>query len=208
VLPKLRCASAFAGLIYISVAWTTNNASAVTAEVAKKCSALTAKAFPPRVIGNPAAGSAVGMRLFEPCMPRPAKKPPGAPAGFTRSSTTAFASWHRGTSQACGSSPATDKLRRSLPHDCRRSRELACTVMFIDGKAIVVDKTGLSVFDLIRSRQHDRTAVLYALELIELDGEDLRASGRASQRAGPFWMRHRKSDGSSRCCELCALIRP
>jgi hypothetical protein len=60
VLAKLRCASEFAGLIYISVAWTTNNASAVTAEVAKKCSALTAKAFPPRVIGNPAAGNALG----------------------------------------------------------------------------------------------------------------------------------------------------
>jgi hypothetical protein len=38
-----------------------HNASAVTAEVAKKCSALTAKAFPPRVIGNPAAGSAKGL---------------------------------------------------------------------------------------------------------------------------------------------------
>ena len=60
MLAKLRFASALAGLIYISVAWTTNNASAVTAEVAKKCSALTAKAFPPRVIGNPAAGSTKG----------------------------------------------------------------------------------------------------------------------------------------------------
>jgi ATP-dependent DNA ligase len=47
--------------------------------------------------------------------------------------------------------------------------------MFIDGEAIVVDKTGLSVFDLIRSRQHDRAAVLYAFDPIELDGEDLRA---------------------------------
>ena len=60
VSAKLRFASALAGLIYISIAWTTNNASAVTAEVAKKCSALTAKAFPPRAIGNPAAGNAVG----------------------------------------------------------------------------------------------------------------------------------------------------
>jgi hypothetical protein len=50
----------FAGLNCIAVASTTNNASAVTADVAKKCSALTAKAFPPRVIGNPAAGSANG----------------------------------------------------------------------------------------------------------------------------------------------------
>jgi hypothetical protein len=38
----------------------TNGASAITVELAKKCEALTIKAFPPRVIGNPAAGSAKG----------------------------------------------------------------------------------------------------------------------------------------------------
>jgi hypothetical protein len=36
------------------------DASAITVEVAKKCQALTAKAYPPRVVGNPAAGSAKG----------------------------------------------------------------------------------------------------------------------------------------------------
>jgi hypothetical protein len=34
--------------------------SAVTIEVAKTCQTLTEKAFPPRQIGNPAAGSAKG----------------------------------------------------------------------------------------------------------------------------------------------------
>ena len=38
----------------------TSGASAITVELAKKCEALTAKAFPPRVIGNPAAGRAKG----------------------------------------------------------------------------------------------------------------------------------------------------
>jgi hypothetical protein len=38
----------------------TGNAFALTAEVAKKCEALTAKAFPHRVPGNPAAGSSKG----------------------------------------------------------------------------------------------------------------------------------------------------
>jgi hypothetical protein len=37
-----------------------DNASAISAELARKCSALTAKAFPPRVVGNPASGSAKG----------------------------------------------------------------------------------------------------------------------------------------------------
>jgi hypothetical protein len=36
------------------------NAQAISAEVAKKCKILRAKQFPPRQIGNPAAGSAYG----------------------------------------------------------------------------------------------------------------------------------------------------
>ncbi|MGL3111376.1 hypothetical protein [Bradyrhizobium sp. BR 1432] len=35
-------------------------ASAITAEVARTCDAAMAKAFPPRQIGNPAAGSTKG----------------------------------------------------------------------------------------------------------------------------------------------------
>lgn len=51
----------------------TTEAPAVTAEVAKACSLLLAKAFPPREPGNPAAGSSVGSpaeqrRYFAKCL--------------------------------------------------------------------------------------------------------------------------------------------
>jgi hypothetical protein len=36
------------------------SAGAISVEVAKKCNALLAKQFPPRELGNPAAGSAKG----------------------------------------------------------------------------------------------------------------------------------------------------
>jgi ATP-dependent DNA ligase len=45
---------------------------------------------------------------------------------------------------------------------------------FIDGEAIVVDRNGLSVFDLLRYRQHDGAAVLCAFDLLELEGRDFR----------------------------------
>jgi ATP-dependent DNA ligase len=45
---------------------------------------------------------------------------------------------------------------------------------FIDGEAIVVDESGLAVFELIRYRQHDHAAVLCAFDLIELDSKDMR----------------------------------
>jgi ATP-dependent DNA ligase len=40
----------------------------------------------------------------------------------------------------------------------------------IDGEAIVVDQGGLSIFDLLRYRQHDHTATFWAFDLLELDG--------------------------------------
>jgi ATP-dependent DNA ligase len=44
----------------------------------------------------------------------------------------------------------------------------------IDGEAVVLGPDGLSRFEELRRRQAARTAVLYAFDLIEHDGEDLR----------------------------------
>jgi hypothetical protein len=48
------------GSLGLIAGFATEAASAVSVEVAKKCEALTAKAYPPREVGNPAAGSAKG----------------------------------------------------------------------------------------------------------------------------------------------------
>ena len=47
-------------LLFFAAGPMTTGASAITAELAKKCHTLTDKAFPPRQIGNPASGSAKG----------------------------------------------------------------------------------------------------------------------------------------------------
>jgi hypothetical protein len=49
-----------AAMLFVAIGLMTTGASAVTAEVAKRCESLTAKAFPPRETGNPAAGSSKG----------------------------------------------------------------------------------------------------------------------------------------------------
>jgi hypothetical protein len=56
VQTKLIIGTVFLALICLSCALPQRSALAITAEVAKKCSALTAKVYPPRVVGNPAAG--------------------------------------------------------------------------------------------------------------------------------------------------------
>jgi hypothetical protein len=57
---NLRIGGVLAVLACIAFGCMTGSASAITAQLAKKCQALTTKAFPPRVPGNPAAGSAKG----------------------------------------------------------------------------------------------------------------------------------------------------
>jgi hypothetical protein len=50
----------YPALLLFAVGPMATGASAITADVAKKCETLMAKAFPPRQAGNPAAGSAKG----------------------------------------------------------------------------------------------------------------------------------------------------
>ena len=61
----------------VAIVWvsclTADSSAAVTAEVARKCQALKQRAFPPREIGNPAAGSdkgtgAVQAAFFRKCV--------------------------------------------------------------------------------------------------------------------------------------------
>jgi bifunctional non-homologous end joining protein LigD len=53
----------------------------------------------------------------------------------------------------------------------------------IDGEAVVIGPNGLSRFDDLRRRESVRTAILYAFDLIEHDGEDLRARAFLDRKA-------------------------
>jgi hypothetical protein len=57
---RLKFGCAMTALSCIVLGSVPDRVSAITAEVARKCNALTAKQFPPREPGNPAAGSAKG----------------------------------------------------------------------------------------------------------------------------------------------------
>ena len=57
---SLKFGRAMLVLVGLALSLAPNVASAITAEVARKCHTLTAAQFPPRLSGNPAAGSAKG----------------------------------------------------------------------------------------------------------------------------------------------------
>jgi bifunctional non-homologous end joining protein LigD len=86
----------------------------------------------------------------------------------------------------------------------------------LDGEAIAVDANGLSVFNLIRYRQHDRTVTLCAFDLLELDGEDMRRMPLELRKAtlkgllrrthpGVAFNQHFEADGAIVCRQACAL---
>jgi bifunctional non-homologous end joining protein LigD len=44
----------------------------------------------------------------------------------------------------------------------------------IDRVAVVSDERGIADFEQLHSREHDKSALLWAFDLLELNGEDLR----------------------------------
>ena len=52
-----------------------------------------------------------------------------------------------------------------------RLRSHSC---IIDGKAVACDDNGVTLFNRVRYRHHDESIFLYAFDLIELNGDDLR----------------------------------
>ena len=87
----------------------------------------------------------------------------------------------------------------------------------IDGEAVVLcPKTGLSLFDRFHSGRHDREVILYAFDLIELNGDDLRreplevrkatlTSLLTKTRAGIRINEHIEADGATVFRHACRL---
>jgi ATP-dependent DNA ligase len=71
------------------------------------------------------------------------------------------------------SRPGNDLARRFplIVETLARLRSRSC---IIDGEAVACDDNGVASFNLIRYRHHDDSTFLYAFDLIELNGDDLR----------------------------------
>jgi ATP-dependent DNA ligase len=82
-----------------------------------------------------------------------------------------------------------------FPRIAEAISKLSVASCLIDGEAIVIGTTGLSVFDLLRYRQHDRAAILCAFDLIELDGKDLRRKALEERKHALANLLYRERDG-------------
>ena len=115
------------------------------------------------------------VRLVEPCLPSPAKRPPAGPNWLHEIKHDGFRIMARRDS-------AGVRLFTRNGHDFTTRFPLAAAAVaalpgrsfLIDGEAICTDERGLAVFELIRRARNGGAAVLCAFDLIELEGEDLR----------------------------------
>ena len=115
---------------------------------------------------------------FEPCLPRLAKAPPARPGWIHEIK-------HDGFRILAKRDASRVRLITRNGYDfSERSPLIVAAVAAlpsrnccIDGEAIARDENGLSVFEMIRWRQHDRAVTLCAFDLLELDGNDVRRKG-------------------------------
>jgi bifunctional non-homologous end joining protein LigD len=65
-------------------------------------------------------------------------------------------------------------LTRRFPLIAEALARLRSRSVILDGEAVACDDKGMASFDRIRYRRHDATVFLYAFDLMELNGDDLR----------------------------------
>jgi bifunctional non-homologous end joining protein LigD len=93
---------------------------------------------------------------------------------------------------------------------------LAHPLVHHHGEAVACDDDGLTVFDRIRYRRYDGKVFLYAFDLIELDGDDLRREPLDVRKAtlrsllvktgpGPRWNEHIEGDGETIFGHACKI---
>ena len=154
---------------------------------------------------------------FEPCLPRLAKAPPAGSGWLHEIKHDGFRIIARrdGERVRLFTRNGYDFGER-FPLIVAAVEALPANSCVVDGEAIGCDERGLSVFEMIRWRQHDNSVSLCAFDLMELDGEDLRREPIEVRKAtlkgllrrarpGVAFNRHFEVEGTVVYEQACAL---
>ena len=110
-----------------------------------------------------------------PCLPTKAQEPPSGPMWLHEIKHDGFRVIARKDDKRVRlySRPGNDLTHRFplIVETLARLRSRSC---IIDGEAVACDDKGMPSFDRIRYRRHDASVFLYAFDLIEFNGDDLR----------------------------------
>jgi bifunctional non-homologous end joining protein LigD len=122
--------------------------------------------------------------FIEPCLPTSSPQPPIGPAWvheikhdgirlIVRKTETSVRLCSRHGNDLTGRFPLIVETLARLP------RVRSC---ILDGEAVSCSDEGIAVFDRIRYKRYDDTVFLYAFDLIELNGDDLRREPLESRK--------------------------
>jgi ATP-dependent DNA ligase len=122
--------------------------------------------------------------FIAPCLPTSAPQPPSGDDWLHEIKHDGFRVIGRkiGDRVRLYSRPGNDLTDRFplIVEALARLRSRSC---IIDGEAVACGEDGIASFDRIRYRRHDADVFLYAFDLIELDGDDLRREPLAVRKA-------------------------
>jgi ATP-dependent DNA ligase len=123
-------------------------------------------------------------RFIEPCLPSPADRPPSG-------SNWIHEIKHDGYRLMARRDPVGIRLitRRAndwtirFPLVVEAVNHLTVRSCLIDGEVVCCDERGVSAFHVLRRRRNEPQAFLYAFDLLELDGTDLRREPIEARKA-------------------------
>jgi bifunctional non-homologous end joining protein LigD len=113
--------------------------------------------------------------FIEPCLPTSAPSPPSDEGWLHEIKHDGFRVIARKNDKRVRlySRPGNDLTDR-FPLIVEAVSTLNARSCVIDGEAVACDEDGIASFERIRYRHYDQTVFLYAFDLIELNGDDLR----------------------------------
>jgi bifunctional non-homologous end joining protein LigD len=156
--------------------------------------------------------------FIEPCLPTKTDKLPSGGQWLHEIKHDGFRIIARktGAQVRLYSRPGNDLTRRFplIVEALARLRSRSC---IIDGEAVACDENGVASFDLIRHHRANDRVFLYAFDLIELNGDDLRhdplqvrkatlASVLAKARPGIRFNEHIEGDGPTVFAQLEGIV--
>jgi ATP-dependent DNA ligase len=136
------------------------------------------------------------LKRLELCLPRPARKPPAGPGWIHEIKHDGFRILAERDAKG-----VTLHTRRGhnfadrFPLVVAAVAKLQVRSCLIDGEAIVCDANGLAVFDLLRRRWHGDDVILYAFDLLELGGQDMRRAPIEERKAALAKLLRRPTSG-------------
>jgi ATP-dependent DNA ligase len=113
--------------------------------------------------------------FIEPCLPSPADRPPGGPDWIHEIKQDGYRLMAR-------RDPVGIRLLTRNGYDwaprypliVEAVNQLKVRSCLIDGEAVACDETGLAVFERLRRKHEGKKVFLFAFDLLELNGTDLR----------------------------------